>query len=50
GTGFGLNIAKKIIEAHNGSISVSSEEGKGATFKIKFPINISKSKKRFVKS
>jgi len=38
GTGFGLTIVKKIIEAHNGSISVKSKEGKGTTFEIVLPI------------
>jgi len=37
GTGFGLTIVKKIIEAHDGSISVKSKEGKGTTFEIVLP-------------
>jgi len=37
-TGFGLAIAKKIVEAHNGKISVTSKEGKGTTFSIILPI------------
>lgn len=37
-TGLGLAIAKKIIEAHHGTISVASEVGKGTTFIIDLPI------------
>lgn len=37
GTGLGLAICKKIIEAHEGSISFASVEGKGTTFVIKLP-------------
>jgi len=37
GSGLGLPIAKRIIEAHNGSIKVASEPGKGTTFSILLP-------------
>ena len=39
GTGLGLATCKKIMDAYEGSISVSSKEGKGSTFELKFPIS-----------
>lgn len=37
GTGLGLFIAKSIIERHNGTISVESQEGMGSVFSFTLP-------------
>jgi two-component system phosphate regulon sensor histidine kinase PhoR len=37
GSGLGLSMVKHIVEAHQGSVSVASEVGKGATFTILLP-------------
>jgi signal transduction histidine kinase len=39
GMGMGLAICKKFVENHGGIIQAESEEGKGATFTVKLPIN-----------
>ncbi len=39
GSGLGLDIVKKIIEKHDGTIRVESVLGKGATFIIDIPVN-----------
>ncbi len=38
GVGLGLAISYGIIKDHNGNISVESEEGKGTTFTVSFPL------------
>ena len=39
GTGLGLAITKNIILLHQGAIRLKSEEGKGATFTVRIPLN-----------
>ncbi|MFG1966542.1 sensor histidine kinase [Nonomuraea sp. NPDC049028] len=38
GAGLGLSIAATLVEAHGGSVSASSEPGKGATFRVTLPL------------
>ncbi|WP_319522072.1 PAS domain S-box protein [uncultured Desulfosarcina sp.] len=38
GTGLGLLVTAKLVEEHKGTIEVASEEGKGTTFTLRFPM------------
>ncbi len=38
GYGLGLSIAKKIVDAHGGRITVQSQPGEGATFTVTLPV------------
>lgn len=46
GSGLGLFIMKNIIEAHAGKVWFETEEGKGSTFHIIFPIKEGATKKK----
>ena len=39
GTGLGLSIVKHLMKAHNGSIDIESQVGKGTTVSLTFPQN-----------
>jgi len=43
GTGMGLPIAKAIVEAHGGTIGVTSQLGRGSVFSFSLPIDRSRS-------
>ena len=43
GSGIGLTIVKQIVEAHQGTVKLKSEPGKGSIFKIVLPLKKLKS-------
>lgn len=38
GTGLGLALVREIVQAHDGTVSVETEVGKGSTFKVRLPL------------
>jgi signal transduction histidine kinase len=38
GTGLGLAVVKRAVDAHGGSIDVTSAEGEGTTFTVRLPV------------
>ncbi len=38
GTGIGLSLVKELVQLHKGQISVTSDPGKGSSFRINIPI------------
>lgn len=39
-TGLGLSIVKRLVELHNGKITLESVVGKGTTFQLLFPLSL----------
>jgi signal transduction histidine kinase len=38
GTGLGLPTTRRIIEEHQGHVTVTSEPGRGTNFRVEFPL------------
>jgi len=46
GMGLGLSVCRTIVDAHGGSIVVSSEPGKGSTFTVVLPLEVTENRAR----
>ncbi|MEQ8703612.1 MAG: two-component regulator propeller domain-containing protein [Phaeodactylibacter sp.] len=40
GTGIGLAVSRQLVKMHHGTISLESEEGQGAVFKVRLPLGM----------
>ena len=40
GSGLGLHLSQRILESHNGSITLESEVGKGSRFIVQLPVKV----------
>jgi signal transduction histidine kinase len=39
GLGLGLTLVQRLVRAHEGKVDVSSEPGKGSTFRVSLPLS-----------
>ena len=44
GSGLGLAIVRKIVDAHDGRIDMTTEDGRGTTFRVTLPVDPAKQK------